>query len=131
MFSRKACYFFVRPKRQYLELCVFLGRAVNAPQVRRVERSSKTKLVHFIRIRHRDEVEAPITDWLREAYDLPDMVAARAEAGTAEPAARSDARRAAARTRASFGKAKRSATTSRRRSSNRRSKRRPARSGRR
>src|SRR5262252_5360461 len=25
MFSRKSCYFFVRPKRQFLELCVFLG----------------------------------------------------------------------------------------------------------
>ena len=70
MFSRKSCYFFVRPKREFLEVCVFLGRAVNAPQVRRIERSSKTKTVHVIQIRHRDEVEAPITDWLREAYDL-------------------------------------------------------------
>jgi hypothetical protein len=26
--------------------------------------------VHFLRIAHRDEVEAPITDWLREAYDV-------------------------------------------------------------
>src|SRR5919205_4269782 len=40
MFSRKACYFFVRPKRNFLELNVFLGRAVNAPQIRRVERGS-------------------------------------------------------------------------------------------
>jgi hypothetical protein len=32
----------------------------------------KSKLVHFIRITHRDEVEAPVTDWLREAYDLSD-----------------------------------------------------------
>ena len=69
MFSRRSCYFFVRPKRQYLELCVFLGRPVNAPQVRRIERSSKAKLAHFVRITHRDEVEAPITDWLREAYE--------------------------------------------------------------
>ena len=42
------CYFFVRPKRSFLELCVFLGRAVQAPQVRRVERASKTKFVHII-----------------------------------------------------------------------------------
>jgi uncharacterized protein DUF5655 len=74
MFSRKSCYFFVRPKRSYLELCVFLGRSLKATQVRRVEQASKSKLVHFIRIRHRDEVEAPITDWLREAYDLSDSL---------------------------------------------------------
>ena len=69
MFSRKSCYFFVRPKRSVLELCVFLGRALKAPQVRRVDRSSKTKFYHIIQIKHRDEVEAPITAWLREAYD--------------------------------------------------------------
>ena len=72
MFSRKSCYFFVRPKRSFLEVCVFLGRPVNAPQVRRVVRSSKTKLAHLIQIRHRDEVEAPLTDWLEEAYHLQD-----------------------------------------------------------
>jgi hypothetical protein len=76
MFSRKSCYFFVRPKRSALEVCVFLGRAVKAPRIRRVERASKTKLVHFIDVRHRDEVEAPLTDWLREAYHLSDVRAA-------------------------------------------------------
>jgi len=70
MFSRKSCYFFVRPKKTFLEVCVFLGRLVKAPQIRRVDRSSKTKLVHIVRITHRDEVEAPFTDWLREAYDF-------------------------------------------------------------
>ena len=70
MFSRKSCYFFVRPRKKYLELCVFLGRAVKAPQIRRVDHSSKTKFYHIIHIRHRDEVEAPITDWLREAYEF-------------------------------------------------------------
>src|SRR5437762_4175523 len=38
MFSRKSCYFFVRPRRSYLQVCVFLGRAVRHPLVRRVER---------------------------------------------------------------------------------------------
>lgn len=68
MFSRQSCYFFVRPKRNFLELCVFLGREMKVPQVRRTDRASKSKVVHTIRITHRDEVEAPITDWLREAY---------------------------------------------------------------
>lgn len=70
MFSRKSCYFFVRPRRSSLQLCVFLGRTIRAPQVRRVEQRSTSKLVHIIDIRHRDQVEAPITDWLREAYEL-------------------------------------------------------------
>jgi hypothetical protein len=73
MFSRRSCYFFVRPKRDYLEVCVFLGRGLKAPQVRRVDHASKTKIVNILRIRHRDEVEAPITDWLREAYDFSPM----------------------------------------------------------
>ena len=69
MFSRKACYFFVRPKRSFLEVCVFLPRALKAPQVRRAVASSKTKVANLIQLRHRDEVESPITDWLREAYE--------------------------------------------------------------
>ena len=73
MFSRRSCYFFVRPKKSFLELCVFLDRPLKAPQVRRVNRVSKSKVVHFIQIRHRDEVEAPLTDWLQEAYTLSDV----------------------------------------------------------
>ena len=79
MFSRKSCYFFVRPKRKFLEVCVFLGRTLKAPEVRRVDRASKSKVVHVIQIRHRDEVEAPITDWLREAYELSDGLSSNAD----------------------------------------------------
>lgn len=70
MFARKACYFFVRPKKTFLEVCVFLGRAVKSPKIRRVDPSSKTKFVHVIRVTHRDEVEPPLTEWLQEAYDF-------------------------------------------------------------
>ena len=63
MFSRKACYFFVRPKRSFLELCIFLGRTVKAPQVKKVIRG--------------DEVEAPVTDWLEEAYEVSDALSAK------------------------------------------------------
>jgi hypothetical protein len=80
MFSRKSCYFFVRPKRSFLEVCVFLRRAVKAPQVRRVDQASRSKIVHIIRIRHRDEVEPPVTDWLREAYEVSGALAPRAAA---------------------------------------------------
>ncbi len=70
MFARTSCYFFVRPKKTLLEVCVFLGRALKAPQVRRVDRTSKSKVAHIVHVRHRDEVEAPLTTWLQEAYDL-------------------------------------------------------------
>src|SRR5919106_4487855 len=85
MFSRKSCYFFVRPKRSFLEVCVFLGRTLKAPQVRRVDHASKSKLVHVIQIRHRDEVEPPITDWLHEAYELSDVLASKARTVPAKP----------------------------------------------
>ena len=80
MFSRKSCYFFVRPNRKYLEVCVFLGRPIKAPQIRRIEPASKTKLVHFLRITHRDEVEPPVTEWLREAYETNEQLAAAPKA---------------------------------------------------
>ena len=104
MFSRQSCYFFVRPKRSFLEVCIFLGRAVKAPQIRRVDRASKSKVVHILRITHRDQVEAPITDWLREAYGLSDARAASHPAkpprAAKKPAARQRTTRRAVRKRA-------------------------------
>ena len=88
MFSRKSCYFFVRPKKSFLEVCIFLNRALKAPQVRRVENPSKNRVANILRVRHRDEVEAPITDWLREAYDLqdqPQAAAPKARAAVKKP----------------------------------------------
>ena len=81
MFSRDSCYFFVRPRRRNLQVCIFLGRAVKAPQVKRIERKSASKLVNIVHVTHRDEVERPITSWLREAYELPDKLAARKNKG--------------------------------------------------
>jgi hypothetical protein len=86
MFSRRACYCFVRPKRTYLEVCVFLDRVVRGPQVRRVTPASRTRFAHFLRIEHRDQVEAPFTDWLADAYRLVDPAAPRA--GPATPTAK-------------------------------------------
>jgi hypothetical protein len=81
MFSRKACYFFVRPKRSFLEVVVFLGRTVKASQVRRADAASKSKVAHFVHIKHRDEVEAPLTDWLREAYDYSEAAGTKPAPG--------------------------------------------------
>ena len=99
MFARKSCYFFVRPKKSFLEVCVFLGRAVKAPQIRRVDRTSKSKLVHVLHIRHRDEVESPITDWLQEAYRLSHKLAAVGRPPRAAPMRKRRARRKSPNTR--------------------------------
>jgi len=95
MFSRTSCYFFVRPKKRFLEVCVFLGRPLKAPQVRRSDPSSKSKFANIIQLRHRDEVEAPITDWLREAYGYSDPH------GGASPGAPHNAPRRSAKSSAS------------------------------
>ena len=77
MFARKACYFFVRPKRSFLEVVIFLRRTVKAPQIKKVVESSKVKRAHIIQVKHRDEVEAPLTDWLQEAYAFEDAKIAK------------------------------------------------------
>ena len=80
MFSRKACYFFVRPKMNRLEVIIFLGRTLREPQVRKSMASSRSKIAHLIHVKHRDEVEVPLTDWLKEAYEVsPALGAGRAK----------------------------------------------------
>jgi hypothetical protein len=81
MFSRSSCYFFVRPKKNVLEVCVFLGRTVQHPMVRRADPASKSKTVHVIHLVHRDQVEAPFTDWLRKAYDVCDVLSSKRTPG--------------------------------------------------
>lgn len=79
MFSRKVCYFFVRPKKKVLELWFFLGRKLKAPMVRSTLQSSKLKVAHMVHITHRDQVEPPLTDWLREAFDASDLLTTKAK----------------------------------------------------
>ena len=78
MFSRQACYFFVRPKRSFLEVVFFLGRTLKSPRVRQTVDASRAKVAHVVRVTHRDEVEPPLTDWLHEAYDVSETLSARA-----------------------------------------------------
>jgi Domain of unknown function (DUF5655) len=95
MFARKACYFFVRPKRSYLEVIIFLGRAVKSPLVKKVGDASKVKKYLVIQVRHRDEVESPLTDWLREAYDFEPVakLVAKKKARKAKPTVRKKAKK--------------------------------------
>jgi hypothetical protein len=77
MFSRKVCYFFVRPKKKLLEVWFFLGRTLKTPLVRKTVKSSKLKTAHLVHVTHRDHVESPLTDWLREAFDTSDALSGK------------------------------------------------------
>ena len=79
MFARKVCYFFVRPKKKVLEVWFFLGRTLKAPMVRKTVHSSKVKVAHLVHVTHRDQAEAPLTDWLREAFDSSEHLSATAK----------------------------------------------------
>ena len=85
MFSRKACYFFVRPKKKVLEICFFLGRTIKNPLVRKTLPASKVKVAHIVHITHRDQVESPFTDWLKEAFDSSDSLRSSAKKDMRKP----------------------------------------------
>jgi hypothetical protein len=78
MFARKSAYFFVRPKTKFLEVVFWVGRPIKSPKIKKLLKTTRIKYAHVIRVVHRDEVEPPITDWLREAYDLQDQPAPKA-----------------------------------------------------
>jgi Domain of unknown function (DUF5655) len=80
MFSRKACYFFVRPKKKLLEVYFFLGRTIKHPLIRKTHQSSKLKVAHLVFVNHRDQVESPLTDWLAEAFKTSDALTAKGTA---------------------------------------------------
>lgn len=69
MFARRVCYMFVRPKKSYLELCFFLPRKQNGAGLK-IQPTSKTKFSHTYKLVHADQVETPLTDWLKEAFDF-------------------------------------------------------------
>ena len=67
MFAKKVCYFFVRPKKKFLEISIFLPRKLAGLQNIQVS-STKEKYTNIYKITHADQVEEPLTDWIREAY---------------------------------------------------------------
>jgi hypothetical protein len=77
MFSRKVCYVFVRPKKKVLEVWFFLGRTVKSPMVRKTMQSSQIKIAHLVHVTHRDQVESPLTDWLKEAFYASEELSAK------------------------------------------------------
>ena len=87
MFARETCYFFVRPRKKVLEVWFFLGRTLKAPLVRKTERASRLKVAHLVHVTHRDQVEAPLTEWLKEAYQTSNRLSAKPAAPNRRTAA--------------------------------------------
>jgi hypothetical protein len=116
MFARKVCYFFVRPQRKYLEVWFFVGRPIRSPLIDKVMTGSSAKTAHRVRLTHRDQVEPPLSDWLREAYDW-------------SMAPRPPRPRAAVPAKEKKGPTKRTKVTKKKTSAAARTKKRPARKG--
>jgi hypothetical protein len=68
MFSKKVCYFFVRPKKSYLEVVIFLNSDEPLEGFKEPKAVSKTKFSHVFKLIHADQVEGPLTDAIAQAY---------------------------------------------------------------
>lgn len=69
MFAKKVCFFFVRPKKKFIEVWIFLPRKIEG--LKAVEGSTKKpKYCNLFKLEHADQIEEPLTDWLREAFEF-------------------------------------------------------------
>jgi hypothetical protein len=69
MFSKKVCYFFVRPRKTILEVWIFLPRKIEG-LVSMHGPTKKVKYCNLFKVFHADQIEEPLTDWIREAFDF-------------------------------------------------------------
>lgn len=67
MFSRKVCYFYVRPQKSFIEVWIFLPRKI--AKLKSTQVATK-KFSNMFKLTHADMVEEPLTDWIREAYEF-------------------------------------------------------------
>lgn len=95
MFARKVCHFFVRPRPKRLEVVFFLGRPLKSPLVKRIDQTSSVKWAHLVHIVHRDQVEPPLTEWLREAYEVTDTLRPQRNAPRKAPRTKAPVRKPA------------------------------------
>jgi hypothetical protein len=73
MFSKKICYFFVRPRKSFLEVWIFLPRKIEGLKAMRGT-TKMEKYCNLFKLIHADQVEEPLTDWIREAFEFaPEM----------------------------------------------------------
>ena len=69
MFSKKVCYFFVRPKKSFLEVVIFLKSKKSLKTFKAIVPVSKIKFSHTFKLVHSDQVEGELADAISEAYN--------------------------------------------------------------
>ncbi len=69
MFSKKVCYFYVRPRKRFLEVWIFLPRKIEGLRSMHGP-TKKVKYCNLFKVIHADQFEEPLTDWIREAFDF-------------------------------------------------------------
>ena len=69
MFARKVCYFFVRPRKTFLEVWIFLPRKIEGLRSMHGP-TKKERHCNLFKLVHADQIEGPLTDWIREAFDF-------------------------------------------------------------
>ncbi len=69
MFSKKVCYFFVRPRKTFLEVWIFLSRKIEGLRSMHGP-TRKVKYCNLFKVVHADQIEAPLTEWIREAFEF-------------------------------------------------------------
>jgi hypothetical protein len=69
MFSKKVCYFFVRPKKKYLEVVIFLKNKKSPQYFKSIRPASKTKQAHTFHLIHADQIEAELVEAIEQAYE--------------------------------------------------------------
>ncbi len=69
MFSKKICYFFVRPRRRFLEVWIFLPHKIEGLRFMQGP-TKKEKYCSLFKLVHADQVEEPLTEWISEAFDI-------------------------------------------------------------
>jgi hypothetical protein len=69
MFAKKICYFYVRPKKKFLEVWIFLPRKIEG-LLSMQGPTKKEKYCNLFKVVHADQIEEPLTEWISEAFDF-------------------------------------------------------------
>ena len=59
-----------KPKRQWMDIWFSLEREVDEFPVYKVQKYSKTRFVHYVRLEEAEDIQPVIFDWIAEAYTL-------------------------------------------------------------
>jgi hypothetical protein len=69
MFAKSVCYFYVRPRKKFLEVWIFLPRKIEG-LISTQAPTRKVKYCNLFKVVHIDQIEEPLTEWIREAFNF-------------------------------------------------------------